>query len=226
MKINILRATLIILLFLQMWIIFGFSNQDGEKSGTISRQITELITKKISAIQNLPNDEKEIVLKKIEHIVRKLAHFSIYTVIGFLLMSLMSTYKIKQKNRIAISAIIGLLYAISDEIHQAFVPGRGPQIGDVGIDFAGVIIGVLIMFMIMHFYLGKKWEVRGRIDLNIFTKSDKCYIIWLAFWKVILEKGGSKMFNINGYGLVLMLLLKIEELQQELQKYKDNESRN
>ena len=155
MKINILRATLIILLFLQMWIIFGFSNQDGEKSGTISRQITELITKKISAIQNLPNDEKEIVLKKIEHIVRKLAHFSIYAVIGFLLMSLMSTYKIKQKNRIAISAIIGLLYAISDEIHQAFVPGRGPLVSDVLIDFSGVIMGIFIAYIIIIFCLIK-----------------------------------------------------------------------
>ena len=164
MKINILRATLIILLFLQMWIIFGFSNQDGETSGTISRQITELITKKISAIQNLPNDEKETVLKKIEHIVRKLAHFSIYTVIGFLLMSLMSTYKIKQKNRIAISAIIGLLYAISDEIHQAFVPGRGPLVGDVFIDLSGVVMGICVAYIIISFCLSKlfKNEVRGR----------------------------------------------------------------
>ena len=169
MKINILRATLIILLFLQMWIIFGFSNQDGEKSGTISRQITELITKKISAIQNLPNDEKEIVLKKIEHIVRKLAHFSIYAVIGFLLMSLMSTYKIKQKNRIAISAIIGLLYAISDEIHQAFVPGRGPLVGDVFIDFSGVIMGIFIAYIIIIFCLSKlfKNEVRdGKSEIK------------------------------------------------------------
>ena len=34
------------------------------------------------------------------------------------------------------------------------------------------------------------------------------------------------MFNINGYGLVLMLLIKIEELQQELYKYRDNENKN
>lgn len=159
MKINILRATLIILLFLQMWIIFGFSNQDGEKSGTISRQITETITKNISSIQNMPKDEKEIVLKKIEHIVRKLAHFSIYAVIGFLLMSLMSTYKIKQKNRICISAIIGLLYAISDEIHQAFVPGRGPQITDVGIDFSGVVVGMCMVLVAISFYT-KKTDIK------------------------------------------------------------------
>ena len=156
MKINILRAILIILLILQMWIIFGFSGQNGKESGSISRKITEAVTKNISSIQNLEKEEKEKVLRKIEHIIRKLAHFSLYTIIGILLMSLMSTYKIKQKSRILISGSIGLLYAISDEIHQAFIPGRGPQIGDVGIDFAGVIIGILIMFMIRHFYLGKK----------------------------------------------------------------------
>lgn len=164
MKINILRAILIVLLLLQMWIIFGFSNQDGEKSGSISRQITEVITKNISVIQNLPKDEKQIVLKRVEHIVRKIAHFSIYTVIGLLLMSLMSTYKIKQKNRIVTSAIIGLLYAISDEIHQAFIPGRGPQITDVGIDFSGVIMGIFIAYIIISFGLSKIFinEVGGK----------------------------------------------------------------
>lgn len=159
MKINILRAILIVLLLLQMWIIFGFSNQDGETSGSISRKITEIITKNISAIQNLPKDEKQIVLKRIEHIVRKLAHFSIYTVIGLLLMSLMSTYRIKQKNRIIISAVIGLLYAISDEIHQAFIPGRGPQIGDVGIDFSGVVVGMCMVLVAISFYT-KKTDIK------------------------------------------------------------------
>ena len=156
MKINVLRVILIILLLLQMWIIFGFSNQDGETSGSISRRITEIITKNINSIQSLPKDEKEIKLKKIEHIVRKLAHFSIYTVIGFLLMSLMSTYKLKQKNRITISAVIGLLYAISDEIHQAFVPGRGPLVSDVFIDFSGVVVGILIAILVIKVLTNNK----------------------------------------------------------------------
>ena len=149
MKINILRVILIMLLLLQMWIIFGFSNQDGDTSGSISRKITEVITKNIKSIQTLDKEEKENVLKKVEHIVRKLAHFSLYTVIGFLLMSLMSTYKLKQLNRISISGIIGLLYAVSDEIHQSFIPGRGPKIGDVFIDFSGVIVGILIAILII-----------------------------------------------------------------------------
>ncbi len=70
-------------------------------------------------------------------------------------MSLMSTYKIKQKNRICISAIIGLLYAISDEIHQAFIPGRGPLVSDVFIDFSGVIMGIFIAYIIIIFCLSK-----------------------------------------------------------------------
>ena len=63
-------------------------------------------------------------------------------------MSLMLTYKIKTKNQMAISGIIGLLYAISDEIHQGFIPNRTPMVGDVAIDSSGVITGILIVFIL------------------------------------------------------------------------------
>ena len=159
MKINVLRAILIVLLITQMWVIFGFSGQNGEESGSISRKITEEVTKNISSIQNLEKEEKEKVLRKIENIIRKLAHFSLYTIIGILLMSLMSTYKIKQKSRILISGSIGLLYAISDEIHQSFIPGRGPQITDVGIDFSGVVVGMCIVLVVISFYT-KKTDIK------------------------------------------------------------------
>ena len=159
MKINILRGFLIALLIIQMWIIFGFSGQDGETSGTISRRITETITKNIKSIQNLEEAEKEKVLKKIEHFIRKLAHFSLYTVVGFLLMSLLSTYKFKQKNKIYMSFGIGLMYAISDEIHQSFIPERTPMISDVCIDTCGVITGIIILLVIQYIWY------------NIFKKS-------------------------------------------------------
>ena len=152
MKINILRGILIVLLILQMWIIFGFSGQDGETSGIISRRITEKITRNIKSIQVLNEVEKERALKKIEHCIRKLAHFSLYTVVGFLLMSLMSTYKLKQKNKVSTSLIIGLIYAISDEIHQSFMPNRTPMIGDVCIDTCGVITGIIVLIVIQFIW--------------------------------------------------------------------------
>ena len=41
-------------------------------------------------------------------------------------MALLSTYEnIKRKNQIYMSTMLGISYAISDEIHQSFTPGRG-----------------------------------------------------------------------------------------------------
>lgn len=150
MKKNILRIILIILLLGTFYIIFGFSSQDGEKSGSISRRITEKIATLIPQIQKENEIEKENIMNTMESIIRKMAHFSIYTVVGLLLMSLVSTYNIKEKNRLIITLITGIIYASSDEIHQSFVPGRSPMITDVVIDTMGVILGILLII------LGKK----------------------------------------------------------------------
>jgi VanZ family protein len=37
-----------------------------------------------------------------------------------------------------------VLYAVSDEVHQALVPGRMGSPLDVAIDAAGVVLGVLL----------------------------------------------------------------------------------
>ena len=66
-------------------------------------------------------------------------------------MALFSTYEnIKRKNQICISAILGILYAISDEIHQSFTPGRGPKITDVFIDSLGVFFGITVILLILE----------------------------------------------------------------------------
>lgn len=150
MKKNILRIILILLLLGTFYIIFGFSSQDGEKSGSISRRITEKIATFIPQIQKENEIEKENIMNTMERIIRKMAHFSIYTVVGLLLMALVSTYNIKEKNRLIISLTTGIIYATSDEIHQSFVPGRSPMITDVVIDTMGVILGILLII------LGKK----------------------------------------------------------------------
>ena len=153
MKIKIIRAMLIVMLLGIFYIIFGFSGQEGEKSGSISRQITEAITKNINQIQNKTEEQKEIALKKIEHVIRKLAHFSLYTVVGILMMSLMSTYSIKQMKRYGASLGVGIIYAISDEIHQSFIPDRTPAVGDVFIDTCGVVFGIILVriFIMINF---------------------------------------------------------------------------
>ncbi len=151
MKKNVLRGILIVLLLCTFYIIFGFSSQDGEESGGISKRITDFILEKSNNYNNLEENIKEKVSKRTEGIIRKIAHFSIYTLVGFLLMALFSTYEnIKRKYQIYISTIIGILYAISDEIHQSFTPGRGPKITDVFIDSLGVFFGMAVILLIIE----------------------------------------------------------------------------
>ena len=147
MKKNILRAILMLLLLSTFFIIFGFSSQDGEKSGNISKKITEEIITRIPQIQEKEQNEREAITLRIEKVIRKIAHFSIYTAVGLLLMALISTFEMKEKNRIIISLIIGIIYASSDEIHQSFVPERSPMITDIMIDTMGVMLGILLIML-------------------------------------------------------------------------------
>lgn len=68
MKKNVLRIILILLLLGTFYIIFGFSSQDGEKSGSLSRRITEKIATLIPQIQKENEIEKENIMNTMESI--------------------------------------------------------------------------------------------------------------------------------------------------------------
>ena len=148
MKLNIIRGILITALIAIFVTIFGFSNQNSETSAGLSQKVTNFVVEFVPSIKNMPEKEKEQAEYRIEKVIREIAHYSIYTLVGILLMALMSTYKIKELDRIAISMIIGVIYAATDEIHQAFVPGRGPLVTDVILDSIGVLTGICIVLLV------------------------------------------------------------------------------
>ena len=86
-------------------------------------------------------------------IIRKLAHFTEYLILGILTYNLIKSYN--KKTYIAI--IICILYAISDEIHQYFVPGRSCQILDMTIDSIGSLTGIYILKII------NKYKIKRRV---------------------------------------------------------------
>jgi len=45
--------------------------------------------------------------------------------------------------------LICVIYAISDEIHQLFVPGRTGQLKDVIIDSSGSFVGIAIVIIVI-----------------------------------------------------------------------------
>lgn len=147
MKLTITRIILIILILLDFIIIFNFSNQNGLESGGLSKKVTTFILNIFGDYEEPLTEEQEVIVEKAEHIIRKIAHFSIYALLGLLLMTLAETYEITNKKRILLSLLIGIFYASLDEIHQSFIPGRTAAFTDVLIDTAGVLTGILTIFI-------------------------------------------------------------------------------
>ena len=156
MKINIIRIVLFILILTTFITIFRYSSQDGQTSSSLSKEVTEKVTKRINKIQNLEETERKNVLSRIEKIIRKIAHFSLYTIVGILLMSLACTYEFTEFKRGGISFLIGLMYACLDELHQFFISERSAQITDVMIDSMGVLFGILLVMLIYKIYTSRK----------------------------------------------------------------------
>lgn len=124
-------------------LIFFLSSQPDYQSRKLSNPITNLASKVISKI----NPDIKIKTKTLNSIIRKNGHFLIYLVLGMLVANLFN---------IRTALIVCLLFSISDEVHQAFVPGRGPGVLDVFIDMAGASIGIFVFKKYFRSQLSKK----------------------------------------------------------------------
>lgn len=135
----------IILIVIWMITVFLFSGQKGEESGSTSGRFTEII---IHILTGKSVDINDPTIQIIETVIRKLAHYTIYAFGGFLIMNYAYTTNKTLKEKIFYSICFGGSYAITDEIHQFFVPDRSARIFDVGIDTLGVITGVIIYLLL------------------------------------------------------------------------------
>ena len=130
-----------ILIVIWMMVIFNFSNQGGTKSSGTSSKVTKIIINVITKDKEEPNKQTE---ERIEKVVRKGAHYTIYTVGGFLIMNYTYSMEKTKKQKILVSLLFGAFYATTDELHQYFVPGRSARLFDVGLDTIGVLTGIYI----------------------------------------------------------------------------------
>lgn len=155
-KLIILRVACFTLSLLIMVFIFSMSAQDAETSSNTSGGLIESVIRFFDkGFAELSQIEQEEYVGKFQFIVRKLAHFSVYLALGFTLSAGMQTFvKLRVFVRTFFAFIIGVLYAILDEIHQIFVPGRSCELRDMLIDSTGILIGSL--FIMALFLLIKR----------------------------------------------------------------------
>jgi len=83
-----------------------------------------------------------------EHMVRKLAHFTEFAILGVLAGALFGGRCKHLWAGLLFAAMTGVVTALFDETIQLFVPGRTGQIPDVWIDVAGASTGAAIVLAI------------------------------------------------------------------------------
>lgn len=145
---KIKKALGVILVVIWMSTVFWFSNQQGTGSSSTSKKVSEIIVNIIDIKRQYSDAEKEEIIKVVEPFVRKLAHYTLYTVGGILIANCVYQFYNKEKQGIVISTIIGITYAASDEIHQLMVPGRSGNIKDVMIDSIGILTGIALLLIV------------------------------------------------------------------------------
>lgn len=118
------KIFLIILIIIWMITVFMFSGQVGKKSKKASTGIIEIIVDKIYDTSNMSQKERLDKIEDLQRPIRKLAHFTIYTIGGAITLSFVDKFNTTNKKKVIFSLIFCLIYAILDEIHQYFVPRK------------------------------------------------------------------------------------------------------
>ena len=143
------RVLTTVLTICVMAMIFAFSMQDADRSNLTSGFISDAIIAVLYRDYAMQTPEtRQEIYDNVQHAVRKCAHFSEYTLLGFLIrlcLESWSGHRMKKPYSLLLPAFIGgTLYAGTDEWHQMMIDGRSGQWADVLLDSGGVLFGAFI----------------------------------------------------------------------------------
>lgn len=141
------KYILLLCTILWMGMIFWFSSQEADKSSNVSNSfLDKTVINVYRAFDSNLTKKDESNIQKIWFVpIRKIAHFSVYFVLGILVLLTLKEFNVK--NNICYYAIlICFLYSVSDEIHQLFVDGRSGEVLDVLLDTTGSVISIVLLW--------------------------------------------------------------------------------
>jgi len=124
--------------------IFYFSAQTAAKSGSQSFPISKGILGAVDKLQgkSVPDQALNKEAKAFDGNFREAAHSIFFFILAILVVNLLRLLRIFGWKAFFITIIFCVVYSLSDEIHQLFVPGRAFQLVDLMLDFVGVILGL------------------------------------------------------------------------------------
>lgn len=133
-----------------MYMIFGFSAQDGQTSSQLSYKVTHKVIEVGNEVLDAGFQPWEIdsLTNRFEGVVRKLAHMTEYFALAVAVAFPLYVYGLRGILLLFIAGFICVAFACGDEYHQSFVAGRGPSKRDVLIDSFGVFWGIILVRII------------------------------------------------------------------------------
>ncbi|MBE6641244.1 MAG: hypothetical protein E7619_06625 [Ruminococcaceae bacterium] len=148
------RIILVLLCVVWQGFIFELSAESSGGSSARSEGVSEMIVELFTGGKNMTDAEKEALAERIEPPLRTCAHMFCYFVLGALYFLLASTFFGKLVKCTLLSLMGVLIYAIADEVHQYFVPGRSMQMADIFADLFGAAVAAALLCV--AFYITRK----------------------------------------------------------------------
>lgn len=127
-------------------VLFFFSGQSGEASGGLSEWFTQLLFS--------PLIRWGLNADKLEFMLRKMAHFGIFAVAGFL-VGMLFMHMLRRGWAIFSTLILSVGLAITNELHQTLSVGRSCSVRDMCIDSLGAVCGLIaavVLLELIHFW--------------------------------------------------------------------------
>lgn len=141
------------LMLIWMAVIFYFSHQPAVRSHEQSSSIVKIIESFIERHVSPAIVKSADFSMSLEGVIRKCAHFASYFLLG--IFSALSYSRITKKP-FWLALCTGVLYAVSDELHQYFIPGRSCEIRDMLIDSLGALCAAAFFCFIWRKSIEKK----------------------------------------------------------------------
>lgn len=89
-------------------------------------------------------DISPAAIAQVHLLVRKAAHVSEYAILAGLLFRALRSWADEFWRRAAGALLPAMIFAAADEFHQSFVASRTSSLGDVLLDWSGVLLGLVI----------------------------------------------------------------------------------
>lgn len=131
-------------------VLWHFSDHNAEQSNTLSRPLAESI---LSFFGVKATQEQ---IKTANWIVRKAAHFSLFFCLGFGVAGTLQPVVKRRMVTFFCTVAVGVVLAVSDELHQLFSTGRYSSVWDILLDSFGALCGLLIYFAVSIIFRKRK----------------------------------------------------------------------